>query len=278
MAMDRRALLTAGAALGTVALAAKAATASAVAPVKGVVLHDHSYFIPAPIDDCWSAFTDPKKRAVWFGTSGGGVPLEPGAPKYIQRGVVDHPGLPAATETTTRFEATKGGTMVTQTMIGMGDPAVWRSAVNPGEGVAEMMGDLALYLRTGGGFARHTKVALPMTRQHPNDFAAATREFPGGIELLEVPAGTLGAQAGMQPGDVLIAINDVGIYAMRDIRVVMLTLGVGDQVNLAWMRGNKVMKGSGKTTVTPTKWRNGYDPAAAAKAREAEARKAGGIP
>lgn len=169
--------------------------------------------------------------------------LCPRAPPYVQRGVVDHPGLPGRTETIVVLEPAEGGTTVTQTMTGLGDKELWRNSVDPGGGIAEMMGDLALYLRTGVGFPRHTHVALPAKRPHPNDFAAGARNSPGGVEILDVPPRTLAAQVGMKPGDVLVALSDTGIYNLGDLDVARLGLAPGDTVEVAWVRADKVMRG-----------------------------------
>lgn len=268
-------LVAAALGVGSAALATPAAAQGALAtavparPADGVLLHQKTYIVPAPIDMAWEAWTDPAKRETWFGRRGGGAkPAEASATRYLQRGVVDHPGLPGATEMTVTMAPVEGGTAVTQTMIGLGGKDVWRNSVDPGGGIAEMMGDFALYLRTGAGFPRHTHVALRSKRAHPNDFMAGARDFPGGVKVLEVPAGTLGAQAGMQPGDVLVALNDTGIYSLRDLDVARLGLAPGDHVEVAWIRGDKVMRGTGRATHTPIRWRNGFDPAKFMKGRD----------
>lgn len=276
MSLCRLGFMAAALGAGSVALAAPtvaqgvSATAAPAPATERVLLHQKTYIVPAPIDKAWDAWTDPAKREIWFGRRGGGAkPAEATSTRYFQRGIVDHPGLPGATETTVIMAPAEGGTAVTQTMIGLGGKDVWRNSVDPSGGIAEMMGDFALYLRTGVGFPRHTHVALRAQRPHPNDFMAGVRDFPGGVEILDVSAGTLGAQAGMQPGDILVALNDTGIYSIRDLDVARLGLAPGDQAEVAWIRGDKVMRGSGRTTHTPIKWRNGFDPAKLMKGRDA---------
>lgn len=250
---------------GSLALSglAQAEPAVEAIPPDGVLLHKGTYFEPAPIEETWSALHDPAKRKVWFGYGQSDARAAKSAPNpsYFQRSRVDHPGLPGPTETITTAVPVVGGTAVTQIMIGLGGKEVWRNSVDPGGGIAEMMGDLALYLRTGAGFPRHTHVALRAKHPHPNDFSAGARDFPGGVQILDVPVGTLGAEAGMQAGDVLVAFGDVGIYNLRDLDVARAGFAPGDIVEVAWIRGDKVMRGSGRTTVTPIKWRNGFDPA-----------------
>lgn len=266
MSLDRRNFIATatlgGLALGTPAAARVRSAPATPPPASGVLLHQKTYAVPAPIDKAWDAWTDPEKREIWFGRhSRDAKPAEAALPRYFTRSVVDHPGLPGPTETTVTMAPLQDETAVTQTMIGLGGKDIWRNSVDPGGGIAEMMGDFALYLRTGAGFPRHTHVALREKQPHPNDFQAATRDFPGGVQLLDVPAGTLGAQAGMQPGDIVVALNDIGIYSLRDLAVASLGMAPGDIAELAWVRDNKVMRGSGRTTHTPIKWRNGFDPA-----------------
>ena len=268
MKLDRRQFIAAapvgagGAALAAPALgqAATSAVTEPPVPADGVLLHKATYFMPASIEETWSALNDPAKRKIWFGFGDTSKAAPPAGPPYHQRSVVDHPGLPGPTETIVIVAPAEGGTNVTQIMTGLGGKEVWLNSVDPGGGIAEMMGDLALYLKTGAGFPRHTHVALPAKHPHPNDYLAGTRNFPGGVQILDVPAGTLGAEAGMQAGDVMVALNDVGIYSLRDLDVARLSLAPGDTVEVAWIRGDKVMRGSGRMTYTPIKWRNGFDP------------------
>jgi S1-C subfamily serine protease len=44
-------------------------------------------------------------------------------------------------------------------------------------------------------------------------------EVTGGVLLVDVPAGTLAAAAGLRPGDVIVELADQGVESVRDLRM-----------------------------------------------------------
>jgi membrane-associated protease RseP (regulator of RpoE activity) len=274
MKLDRRKVMIAGTTVCAGALAAGASAVGAAPAAKATSApeampssHTKSYLMPAPIDVVWRAWTDPAERKVWFGVAQEPLKgaLEVRAPHYIKVGT-DHPGLPGPTQQTATFETAPGGTIVTHTDTGYGTTPVWRNSFQSSiDGIDEMMTDLALYLRTGVGFPRHTGRAFPNRAPHPNDLRFGTRNIDGGLEIMEVSEGSLAAQVGLQPGDTVVAIGDAGVFSMRDLRMANLMHAPGDMIEVTWVRGKQIMKGSGRMATAPIKWRNGYNPTAAGK-------------
>lgn len=269
MQVGRRKFVVGGAALG-VAISAPVGGAAAAVPQSRPAPSSTSpqreiseeFFIPEAPNEVWRVFTDPIERGVWFG-----YPGKPGsAGEKLRLGEwtrtpVDHPGMPGPYETAVKLEAVAGGTRITHTISGYGEGPVWENAVqSSADGIAEMFGDLAIYLRTGVGFPRHTGRAFPNRPGHPNDLRTGTRSVPGGLEILEVFPGTLAAEAGLQPQDVVVAIGDAGIFGMRDMRLFNLAHTPGDVVEVTWVRGRKLMTGEGRMVQAPIRWRNGFDP------------------
>ena len=268
MGLDRRKFVASGAALGIAAAGAamaepdrKARANLASTPSDREISQE--IFMPAPPEDVWRAFTDPVERGIWFG-----YPGKPGSGReklrlgQWKRSAVDHPGMPGPYETAVKFEAAPGGTRISHKITGYGEGPVWENAAqSSADGVSEMFSDLAIYLRTGVGFPRHTGRAFPNRAPHPNDLRTGTRSVPGGLEVFEVFPNTLAADAGLQPGDVVVAIDDAGIFGMRDLRLLNLVHALGDTVDLTWIRAGKLMRGRGRMAHKPTQWRNGFDPA-----------------
>ena len=266
--MNRRTFVAAGAALGASGLASTAAVArtlraGAAPDTLPGRSHTQIYFMAAPLEVTWRAFTSDAERKVWWGVPGGNpiaTAAEVRAPHLIHS-KIDHPGLPGPTETLIKFETVEGGTRITHISGGYGNTPVWQNSLeSSADGIDEMMSDLALYLRTGTGFPRHTGAGWPKRAPHPNDLRTGTRNTPGGVEVMEVRPGTLAAEAGIQPGDTLVALGDAGIYTMRDLRLANLMHAPGDVVELTWVRGKQVMKGKGRMVAAPIQWRDGRDP------------------
>ena len=215
------------------------------ATVSGERSHTRTYRLPAPIDTCWHAFTDPAARQRWFG-----IPLdqldgalEVDAPTLL-RVAVDHPGLPGPTETTVHFGPSGDDTDVTHTLGGYGEGPIWENALQTSAyGVDEMMGDLALFLRTGVGVPRHVVFRC-------FDLLKGTRETPGGLEVFDVAPGTLPAEAGLLPGDVVVAFAGAAVYGFRDLLFGLREHAPGDVVELTWVRDGQRCTGSGALTGT----------------------------
>jgi hypothetical protein len=202
-----------------------------------------TYVMPASVEATWRAFTDPRERQIWFG-----FPLDPladaievNAPTYM-RVAVNHPGLPGPTATTVAFEPDGSGARVTHTLGGYGDGPVWENALQTSaKGVDEMMSDLALYLHTGVGFPRHVKFGC-------FDFYKGTREVPGGLEIFEAQPGTLAAEVGLQPGDIVVALGGAGVFSFYDVNFASNTYAPGDIVEVTWVRGGELHTERGHMT------------------------------
>jgi uncharacterized protein YndB with AHSA1/START domain len=254
MKIDRRKFVGSGMAIGIGALGA--ASTAVGAPVNPIGLRAErsegakgkgelvvTNVMPAPVDRTWRAFTDPQERKIWWGH-----PTDPldGAlevrPQALIRGRVDHPGLPGAMTTATTFKAVSGGTLVTQVQSGFGEGPQWESAMQSvAHGMGEMMGDMALYLKTGVGFPRHVVFSC-------FDFLQGTLEVPGGLEVYEIPEGSLPDQLGMQPGDIVVGLAGAGVYGLAQIHFATRSHAPGDEVEVKWVREGKLMSGTGRMT------------------------------
>jgi membrane-associated protease RseP (regulator of RpoE activity) len=213
--------------------------------VSGDRSHTKAYLVGAPIEVTWRAFTDPHERKTWFGFPFDQLEnaLELDPPNFFRVGI-DHPGLPGPTETSVMFEAVDGGTRITHTHSGFGEGLEWENALQSSSyGVDEMMGDLALYLRTGVGYPRHVVFRC-------FDLLKGTREVPGGLEVFEVREGTLAAEVGLRPGDTVVGLAGAGVYGFRDLLFALREHAPGDVIEVTWVRGNEIMTGHGPLTGT----------------------------
>lgn len=60
-----------------------------------------------------------------------------------------------------------------------------------------------------------------------------------GLKVNDIsPAGKAG-QAGVQKGDILLAINDTAVNSMEDVQLILMNFQAGDQVKLRLRRQNK---------------------------------------
>lgn len=246
MGLDRRTFVTAtGIALG--AASASAAPTSDNASPATQQWHRYTNLMPAPLDATWRAWTDPAARVVWWGYATDALKdAAEAVPMKSIRTVVNHPGLPGITTQVVTFEAAPGGTLVTNAFTGFGDGAVWESALqSTAHGVHEMMGDLALYLRTGAGFPRHVRLRA-------RDLLRGTREVAGGVEVYEVTKDTLAAEIGLRPGDIVVSMAGAGVYNFAGVHFACRAFGPGDPMEVKWVRDGRLMTATGKLTSTAT--------------------------
>jgi len=104
----------------------------------------------------------------------------------------------------------------------------------------------------GLGFAIPTEVlarVIPRLREgvdfKPGFLGVTSRPAEGGLKILSVADKNQGGEptaakrAGLQPGDLLVAINGKEIRQAIDLQRELALLMVGDDVELAWMRGDE---------------------------------------
>jgi uncharacterized protein YndB with AHSA1/START domain len=215
------------------------------ASVSGDHSHTASYLLPAPIEATWRAFTDPTERERWFGFPldqlSGALDADP--PTYL-RTVMDHPGLPGPTVTTVTFEPFDSDTRITHTLGGYGNGPVWENALQTSAyGVDEMMGDLAVYLRTGVGHPRHVVFRC-------FDLLKGTRQVAGGLEVFEATPGTIAAQVALEPGDIVVGLAGAAVYGFRDLLFGLREHAPGDVVEVTWVRGGRLHSARGALSGT----------------------------
>jgi hypothetical protein len=149
----------------------------------------------------------------------------------------------AKAEMTVVFEADGGGTRLTVTRYGFGeglDFDVLRESHCLGwtEGIA----DLALLLRTGVSMRRHL--------QDRSATGVVWVETPHGIEVGRVGDDSLGADAGLRPGDVLLSIDGAAVYGRSDLWFLARLYVPGREVEVAYVRDGEVRTSTGRLRPT----------------------------
>lgn len=146
-------------------------------------------------------------------------------------------------EMTIAFEATESGARITVTRYGFGEGdafEIFRESHMLGW--TEGMQDLDLYLRTG-----------TLKRRHLTDRSAtgvAFKEVGAGLEVREVSAGSLGEQAGMRRGDLLLAIDGAVLYGRSHLWLFQRLYEAGREVEVSFVRDGEIRTGRGRMLAT----------------------------
>jgi len=141
----------------------------------------------------------------------------------------------AGTEIAISLEAAGGGTKVTVVQSGFG--ALFDQMLNAlAIGWSHIVADLALFLQTGARGGRHLAPWASL--------GCSVREVPTGLEVDSVFGG-LAADAGLEPGDVLLAVGNAPVAFERELQTLMRVFGTGDKVEVTWARGGHVLRASG---------------------------------
>ena len=82
-----------------------------------------------------------------------------------------------------------------------------------------------------GGEARHPWLGM------------AVQETAKGLEVLYTLPGAPAAEAGLQPGDLLLAVNGTGLRKLGPMQAALLELQPGTLVTLSWQRGSQTLNG-----------------------------------
>ncbi len=107
-------------------------------------------------------------------------------------------------------------------------------------GWVESMYDFAASLERGVTPVRH----IGMTGfRRLGRIGADLIETPGGVEIGTVREG-MARDAGMQPGDLLLRVEDAPVFTLGDLWLVQRLLRAGEPVRIAYLRGNEVREGS----------------------------------
>jgi uncharacterized protein YndB with AHSA1/START domain len=189
--------------------------------------YERSYVVDAPIERVWRAFTEPDDLGVWHGTAELFEPVEGGRIRFADPG---HPPVEGTVEDAVpdrrlrwridddqsvieeTFDELDGQTRVTVRHASeSGWPDHELEAITLGWD--ESITDLVLFLETGVRFTRH------MT--YKSRIGAATRDTAAGVEVVSVTTGTFAAEAGLQPGDLLLQLGAAPIFDRSDLALLM---------------------------------------------------------
>jgi hypothetical protein len=144
----------------------------------------------------------------------------------------------AACEMAVVFEADGTGTRLTVTRYGFGEGAefdVYRTSHELGW--TEHIADLALFLHTGVSKQRHLE-----------DRCATGVVFASGgagMEVVRVADDSLGADAGLRPGDVLLHVDGAAVYSRSDLWLLTRLYEPGREVTLGFTRDGDAHTASG---------------------------------
>ncbi len=142
-------------------------------------------------------------------------------------------------EITIAFESITTGTRITITRAGFGEGEefeIFRTSNLLG--FTESMKDLAAYLITGINRSRHL--------EDKSSTGVAFKELDGALEVVRVHEGSLGEQAGLQRGDVVLWIDGAAIYGRSDLWLIQRIYEPGREVEIAYTRDGKVLMGRGR--------------------------------
>jgi predicted metalloprotease with PDZ domain len=137
------------------------------------------------------------------------------------------------------FAAEGGGTRITVTHAGFGQPSILGS---PGvqHGMDEALDDLILYLEHSVVFPRHRDYG------GRGDLGVQVRKVPGAVEVTEVRPGGLGDQVGMRPGDLLLRLGERGVvFDLDDLAFFLRSHEVGDEVEVGYAHDGELRAGRG---------------------------------
>jgi hypothetical protein len=142
--------------------------------------------------------------------------------------------------TTVTFEATDIGAKVTITSAGFGEDddfdVLTESML---VGYTESMQDLAVYLDTG--VMRHGHLLGDRSAT-----GVVWKQTPSGFVVRRISDGSLGDQAGLRPGDLLLAIDGAGIYTRAELWLLARRLDPGTEVEVMVVRDGAVVTGRGR--------------------------------
>ncbi len=142
-------------------------------------------------------------------------------------------------EVTIAFESSTTGSTITVTRFGFGEGLDFEIVSDSQRlGWYESLCDLALYLRTGAPLRRH------LTDR--SSTGIVVKETPAGLEVKRVDADTLGTDAGLEAGDLLISIDGAAIYTRLDLWLLARLYEPGREVEVGFTRGTQMHTARGR--------------------------------
>ncbi len=214
---------------------------------------EKTFEVAVPVARAWQAFADSRERSQWEAVEfeidprpGGRVRwtlpgweaqgrVEEVEPERLLRHT-ESAGPHAETEVTVRLEPVESGTRISITHAGIPDDG-------PGDvestslGWSQAIADLTVYLERGVTADRFVRRMLNPGMQ--------TTETPAGLEVRTVEPGGFADQAGLRPGDLLLALGGVPIYTRPELWVLMRERAPGDKLTAEYVRASERLSGTG---------------------------------
>jgi hypothetical protein len=149
----------------------------------------------------------------------------------------------ARCEMTVTFEAEATGTKLTVTRYGFGEGPEFEVYRTSHElGWTEHIADLALFLETGTSRPRHLEDRCAT--------GVVFADGESGMRVVHVGEPSLGAEAGLRPGDVLLDVDGAAVYSRSDLWLLARLLDPGRSVTVGFVRDGRACTGTGRMQPT----------------------------
>jgi uncharacterized protein YndB with AHSA1/START domain len=214
---------------------------------------EKTFSLSVPAGRAWQAFTDPKDLEVWLPgkidrtdvAPGGRITWEGG--EYGQELAwdivsADPPNslvfresgiLAGETEVTVTFEQADTGTRVTVTQAGFGDDEDWQHHLeSAGHSWGQTLAALDLYLRTGARYDRFFTFR--------SGLGMLTKDELAGPVVHSVGADSFAANAGLQPGDIILKLGAAPVFSYADLWLFTREHAAGEQVEVTFVHDREV--------------------------------------
>jgi len=194
-----------------------------------------TFLVDHPTEQVWQALREGAQGTRWmlpaFESPSDVVEMDEG--RYVRLKKAAEPC--AGTEIAITLEAAASGTTVTVVQSGFG--TLFEEMLNTlAIGWSHIVADLALYLQTGARGGRHLAPWASL--------GCGVREVRAGLEVDKVFGG-LAADAGLEPGDLLLAVGGAPVVVERELQTLMRVFGSGDKVDVTWARAGQVLRATG---------------------------------
>jgi uncharacterized protein YndB with AHSA1/START domain len=214
---------------------------------------ERTFEVAAPVERVWAAFADPAEQAKLFGRpddapeldvvdSSSGLTVLEAVDGKLLRWSQERPDLPEPrAEFTVVFESTDHGSRIHVTRCGFGegdDADIFNEATSLGwlHGVM----DLIAYVETGQLLKRHYDGCVPAST------GMVYRESDAGLRVQRVAPGTFAADAGLEPGDLLVRLAGAAVFRRSDVWLVNGVVAPGTEVEVEYVRGGERRTGSAR--------------------------------
>lgn len=221
-----------------------------------------TFTVAVPVARAWQAFTEPAELTAWFAPSvarfeaepGGSVEFSVGDARAEGRIEEIEPGrrirwsqgpgmLPGTTEVTVVFEAVEHGTRIEITHAGFGEGHDWIDELQAHTlGWDQSIADLVLYLERG--------IRRPRAHQRRSRLGLVTLDTAAGIEVLDVLPGSFADQAGLSAGDLVLEIDQAGVFDRSDLWLLAREHAPDDELEIVYVRGRELLRGRGRLAPT----------------------------